>query len=89
MLGWNWPIDSEGEDFKISSLLFHTYLPLEKGVVLFSYKLKFPSHKDVYKMGSVVLEYILKLFCNYLSLERRVTLHLNKLESQSLKDALW
>ena len=40
---WNWP-SGYGEDIYI--LLFHNYLPLEKGVVLYLNKLKSPFLKD-------------------------------------------
>ena len=55
--------------------------PLEKGVVLYLYKLEFPSPRDallsLVEIGPMVLEK--KIFKFYLPLEKGVALYLNKL----------
>ena len=60
-LGWNWPFDFGGEDFKISSLYFRYCLHLEKGVVPNLNIIDSPLPKDALfqvwlKFGVVVLE---------------------------------
>ena len=77
-------------------LLFPNYLPLEKDLALHLNILESPSPGDTFlprfvDLGPVVLEKkaLKKLvFCNSLSFEKGVTLHLKKkLESSSPKDA--
>ena len=81
--------------------LFPYYLPLEKGVALHLNELDYPSPKGCFvpslvKIGPVVLKkrdfsslsMFFLLFRNYLPLEKGGVLHLNKLESQSPKNAL-
>ena len=80
--------------------LFHNYLTLEKGGALHFNKFESPSSK--YALCQVWLKLaqcfwrrrflnfvnIFSLFIDYLPLEKDGTLHLNKLESPSPKDAL-
>ena len=101
--GWNWPSGSGEEDFLNFvnvSLPFHNYLPLEKGVALHLNKLEYPSPKDALcqvwlKLALWFLRRrffnfvnVFSLFRNYLPLGKGMVLHLNKLESSPLKDAL-
>ena len=82
-------------------LLFHNYIPLEKGGALHLNKLESSSTKDA--LWQVLLKLtqwfwrrrffkkfvnVFSLFHNYLPLEKGKALHLNKLESPSTKNAL-
>ena len=81
-------------------LLFHNYLPLEKGKVLHLNKLESPLPKDALCQVWLKLAQwfwrrrffncinVFSLFCNYLPLEKGGALHLYKLESPLPKDAL-
>ena len=81
--------------------LFCNYFPLEKGVVLHLNKLESPLPNDALclvwlKLANWFLRRrfvnfvnIFSLFHSYLPLEKSVGLHLKKLESTSLKDALY
>ena len=80
-------------------LLSHNYLLFEKGMALYLNKLKSPSPKSALcqvrlKLAQWFCRRFLKfvnifsLFRYYLSIEKVVALHLNKLESPSPKDAL-
>ena len=100
---WNWPSGSGEEDFfnfvNIFSL-FRNYLPLEKGAALHLNKLESPSPKDTlcqvwlklakwfWRIRFSNFVNVFSLFPYYLSLEKRVALHLNKLEFSSRKEAL-
>ena len=82
------------------NLLFRDYIPLEKGVALHLNKLESPSPKDAlcqvwFKLAKwfwrrrfLNIFNIFYSFRYYLPLEKGVALHLNKLESPPLKDAL-
>ena len=82
------------------SLPFRNCLPLEKGVALHLNKLEYPSPKDALcqvwlKLALWFLRRrffnfvnVFSLFRNYLPLGKGMVLHLNKLESSPLKDAL-
>ena len=87
-------------DKKILFLLFHNYLPLEKGGVLHLNKLKSSSPKAVlcqiwlkstkWFITRRFLNFVnvFSLFCNYLPLEKDWALYLNKLEFPAPMDAL-
>ena len=101
--GWNWLSCSGGEDFfnfVNVFLQFRNYLLLEKGEALHLNKLEFPLPKDalcqvwlklvqwLWTRRFLNLVNVFSLFHNYLPLDKEGTLHLNKLESPSSKDAL-
>ena len=102
--GWNWPSGSGEEYFlKVVNLflLFSNYPSFRKGVALHLNKLEIPSPRNTMcqvwlKMSQwfwtrrllKVLNNVFLLFCNYLHFEKGVTLHLNKPELYSPKDAL-
>ena len=78
-------------------LLFHNYLPLEKGGALLLKNFESPSSKDALcqvwlKLAQWLwirfLDFVnvFSLFGNYLPLEKGWALHLNKLQSPSLKE---
>ena len=91
-VGWNWLIGSREEDLKILSISL-IYLPLEKGLALHSNKLnllylRMLSAKFVWNWPIGSREDIFKNFINdfwllnyYLSLEKGMAPHFNKLES--------
>ena len=81
--------------------LFHYYLPIEKSGALHLNKIKFSSPKDEwchvwsklakwFSRRSIFLfrQCFFSIFCNFFLMEKDRTLHLNKLESPSPKDAL-
>ena len=73
-------------------LLFHNYLPLEKGVAHHLNKLESPSPRDAlcyvwlklvhwfWRRWFLNFFHVFLLFCNYLPLEKGMALHLNKLK---------
>ena len=80
-------------------LLFHNYLPSEKGRVLHLNKLESPSPKDAlcqdwlklvqwFFRRFLIFVNVILLFHNYLPLEKGRAFHLNKLETPSPNDAL-
>ena len=81
-------------------LLFCYYLPFGKAMALHLNKIKFPLLKDAFcrvwlklvlwfwRRRFLMFVNVFSLFCYFLSLEKEVALHLNKLESISYKDAL-
>ena len=66
------------------------YLVFENWMVDNLFKLEFPSHKDTLpQVWLKLVQYVFSLFCYHIPLEKEGALHFNKLESHSLKDALY
>ena len=95
------PVVLEKKIFSILSMYFSYYvITLKRGVALHLNKRESTSRKDTLcQVWLKLAKWFLRrrflyfvnvfwLFCNYLPLEKDVALHLNKLESPPLKDAL-